>query len=163
MQYSGILTDNETLEKFIYDELNRRLSAKTAHIRKSALPVRSTNVIKKVVRKIVSKKSGKRIWHCSVCGKSGHTKVNCPKLKRTKKVNHIYQDEVEDPEDLEEYIIEKEEAEKKEEKIEEEENNDVKYIDEGESRNCYAVKKSGAKRSTYENINQEVSYFQVLC
>jgi hypothetical protein len=55
LQYSGISMDNKTLEKFIYEELNRRLGAKTAHIRKSALPVRSTNATKKVIKKIVPK------------------------------------------------------------------------------------------------------------
>src|SRR6266496_1913740 len=113
LQYSGISTDNETLVKFIYEELNRRLGAKTAHIRKSALPIRSANATKKVVRKIVPKTSGKLVRHCSICGKAGHTKVNCPRLKRTKKLNYVYQDDVE-------Y---------------------VEYVDDGETRNCNAVKK----------------------
>jgi hypothetical protein len=143
LQYSGILTDNETLEKFIYKELNRRLGAKTAHIRKSALPVRSTNATKKVIKKIVSKKSSKLARHCSVCVKAGHTKVNCPRVKRTKKVNHAYQEVVEESEDPEEYIeeyIKEEEGDSEEEEVEEVEDDEEEY-DDNESRNCYAVKK----------------------
>jgi hypothetical protein len=143
LQYSGISTDNETLEKFIYEELNRRLGAKTAHIRKSALPVRSTNATKKVIKKIVPKKSSKLARHCSVCAKAGHTKVNCPRGKRAKKVNHTYQEVIEEPEDPEEYIeeyIEDEEEDSEEEEVEEVEDDDEEY-DDNESRNCYAVKK----------------------
>ncbi|GBC01824.1 hypothetical protein RclHR1_43490002, partial [Rhizophagus clarus] len=70
---------------------------------------------------------------------AGHTKVNCPRLKRTKKVNYVYQDEEEDPEDsFEEYILEEEDPE---EEIEE----DNEYINDNdidnEPRNCYALKK----------------------
>src|SRR5213082_3283717 len=35
LQYSGIVTDDVTLEKFIYDNLQRRLGGTSAHIRKS--------------------------------------------------------------------------------------------------------------------------------
>uniref|UniRef100_U9URV3 Uncharacterized protein n=1 Tax=Rhizophagus irregularis (strain DAOM 181602 / DAOM 197198 / MUCL 43194) TaxID=747089 RepID=U9URV3_RHIID len=75
---------------------------------------------------------------------AGHTKVNCPKGKRTKKVNYVYQDEVEDPEASEEEYIVESEVDSEEEEIE---NDDVKYVeeDDSESRNCYASKKSGAK------------------
>ena len=72
----------------------------------------------------------------SACGKAGHTKVNCPKGKRTKKVNYVYQDEVEDPENSEEEYILEEEDNSQEEEIED----DVEE-DDNESRNCYAVKK----------------------
>ncbi|PKC54177.1 hypothetical protein RhiirA1_403806 [Rhizophagus irregularis] len=70
----------------------------------------------------------------------GHTKVNCPKGKRTKKVNYVYQDEVEDPEASEEEYILEEEDEAEEEEIEEVEDDEEEY-DDNESRNCYAVKK----------------------
>jgi hypothetical protein len=140
LQYSGISTDNETLEKFIYEELNRRLGAKTAHIKKSALPVRSTNATKKVIKKIVPKKSNKLARHCSVCAKAGHTKVNCPRVKRTKKVNHVYQDVEEDPEDSEEECIVEEEDESEEEEIEDDDENDDDN-DSPSDQNCYAVKK----------------------
>src|SRR6266542_1603216 len=139
LQYSGISTDNETLEKFIYEELGRRIGGKTAHVRKRPFTPRSTYATKKVVRKVVPKASAKQTRHCSACGKAGHTKVNCPKGKQTKKVNYVYQDEVEDPEaSEEEYILE--EVEDSEE--EESEDDDVEYVeDDSESRNCYAVKK----------------------
>ncbi|GES76190.1 hypothetical protein GLOIN_2v1772633 [Rhizophagus clarus] len=143
LQYTGIATDDETLEKFIYKDLGRKLGGKTAHARKSPFTHRSTYTMKKVVRKVVQK--AKQTRNCSICGKAGHTKVNCPRLKQTKKVNYVYQNEEEDPEDFEEYILEEKDSE---EEIEE----DDEYINDDdiddESRNCYALKKSGAKWST---------------
>src|SRR5436190_1050663 len=41
LSYAGIVTDDETLEKFIYEELQKRLGAKTAHVRKSPFAPRS--------------------------------------------------------------------------------------------------------------------------
>src|SRR4051812_15643535 len=35
LAYNGIAMDDETLENFIYEELQKRLGARTAHIRKS--------------------------------------------------------------------------------------------------------------------------------
>ena len=133
MSYTGIEIDDETLEKFIYDELKRRLGGTTAHIRKSPFTPRSINATKKVVRKVVSKASSKQvIHHCSACRKAGHTKVNCPRIKRTKKVNYVYQDEVEDPENSEEEYIVKGVDNPEEEKIEDDdkydkEDDDSKY------------------------------------
>src|SRR2546430_2335920 len=97
LSYAGIVTDDATLEKFIYEELQKRLGAKTAYVRKSPLAPRNAYATKKVVRKVAPKTSSKLVRHCSACGKAGHTKVNCPRLKRTKKVNYVYQDEVKDP------------------------------------------------------------------
>ena len=88
LAYSGIVTDNETLEKFIYEVLQKRLGGKSAHIRKSPL-VKSAYATKKVIRKVVPKTSSKLVRHCSTCGKTGHTKINCLRVKRTKKVNYI--------------------------------------------------------------------------
>ena len=147
LQYSGLGMDDETLEKFIYEELGKRLGAKTAHVRKSpfAKPqARSVYTTKKVLKKVAPKKASSKVRHCSACGKSGHKKVNCPKSKRTKKVNHAYQEVVEDPENseeeyIEEYIVE-EEDDPEEEEIEEVED-DEEENDDNESRNCYAVKK----------------------
>jgi transcription elongation factor Elf1 len=142
LSYAGIEMDDTTLEKFIYDELKRRLGGTTAHIRKSPFTPRSINATKKVVRKVVPKASAKQTRHCSACGKAGHTKVNCPKGKRTKKVNYVYQDVVEDPEaSEEEYIVEEEVVE--EEEIEDDDEEYVEYVDENddEPRNCYASKK----------------------
>src|SRR5947209_9225980 len=109
----------------------------------------STYATKKVVRKVVPKASAKQTRHCPSCGKAGHTKVNCPKDKQTKKVNYVYQDEVEDPEASEEEYILEEVEDSEEEEIE---IDDVEYVeeDDSESRNCYASKKSGAKWSSYE-------------
>ncbi|CAB5380045.1 unnamed protein product [Rhizophagus irregularis] len=144
LAYSGIATDDTTLENFIYEELQKRLGSKTAHVRKSPFTPRSAYATKKVVRKVVPKASAKQTRHCSACGKTGHTKVNCPKGKRTKKVNHVYQEVVEDPENSEEEYIEEYigEDDSKEEEIEDDE--EEEYDDDNESasgRNCYAVKK----------------------
>src|SRR5437762_4485486 len=106
LQYSGIVTDDVTLEKFIYDNLQRRLGGTSAHIRKSPFTPRSAYATKKVVKKIAPKKTIKVIRHCSVCGKTGHTKTSCPKVKRTKKVNYVTQDDFDDADDPEEYILE---------------------------------------------------------
>ncbi|RGB30483.1 hypothetical protein C1646_765317 [Rhizophagus diaphanus] len=105
LAYSKIAIDNTT-ENFIYEELQKRLGSKTAHVRKSSFIPRSAYTTKKVIKKVVPKASAKQTQHCSACGKAGHTKVNCPKGKQTKKVNHVYQDEVEDPKDSEEEYIE---------------------------------------------------------
>ena len=129
-----------TQHQIIYEELQKRLGAKTAHVRKSPFAPRSAYATKKVVRKVTPKTSSKLVRHCSACGKAGHTKVNCPRLKRTKKLNYVYQDDVEDPEDLEEEYILEEEDDPEEEEIEEVEDDEEKY-DDNESRNCYAVKK----------------------
>ena len=117
---------------------------------------RNAYAIKKVVRKVVPKTSSKLVRHCSACGKAGHTKVNCPKLKRTKKVNYVYQDEVEDPEASEEEYILEEVEDSEEEEIE---NDDVEYVEEDDSESMHQ-KKSGVKWSTYE---KEVPYFQISC
>src|SRR6266480_4418197 len=120
LQYSGISSDDAALEQFIYDELDRRLGGKSAHIRKSSFAPKSAYATKKVVRKVVPKKTIKVICHCSVCGKTGHTKTRCSRVKRTKKVNYVIQDDSKDPEDLEEEYIVEEEDSSEEEEIEEE-------------------------------------------
>src|SRR5277367_1265895 len=145
--YSGTSKDPIALKEYVYDNLTNRLGYKAAHIRKSpfAKPqVRKIYAIKKVVRKVVPKVPAKVARHCSACGKIGHTKVSCPRAKRTKKVNFAYQTMVEDPEDPEEeYIVEEEVAEEEEVDSDAEVEDDEKYIDEydEESRNCYAIKK----------------------
>jgi hypothetical protein len=144
LAYAGIATDDATLENFIYEELQKRLGGKTAHVRKSPFTPRSTYATKKVVRKVVPKASSKQVVrHCSACGKAGHTKVNCPKGKRTKKVNYVYQDEVEDPvTSEEEYILEEiEDSEEEEIEDDNEYDNDDDDNESASSRNCYAVKK----------------------
>ena len=64
LSYAGIEMDDATLEKFIYDELKRRLGGTSAHVRKNPfteLPVRNTNATKKAVRKVIQKTPIKRI------------------------------------------------------------------------------------------------------
>ncbi|CAB4389206.1 unnamed protein product [Rhizophagus irregularis] len=124
LAYTGIGTDDTTLENFIYEELKKRLGSKTAHVRKSPFTPKSVYTTKKVIKKIVLKKSSKLARHCSVCAKAGHTKVNCPRVKRTKKVNHVYQDVEENPEDSEEECIAEEKDESEEEEIEDDDEND---------------------------------------
>ncbi|CAB4387835.1 unnamed protein product [Rhizophagus irregularis] len=131
LAYLGIVTDDATLENFIYEELQKRLGGKTAHVRKSPFTPRSAYATKKIVRKIVPSKvpigkaSSKNDRHCSACGKAGHTKVNCPRVKRTKKINHVYQDAEEDPEDSEEESIAEEEDESEEEEIEDDDDDSL--------------------------------------
>src|SRR5947207_9563071 len=124
LQYSGISSDDAALEQFIYNELDRRLGGKSAHIRKSPFAPKSAYATKKVVRKVAPKKTIKIIRNCSICGKTGHTKTRCSRIKRTKKVNYIIQDDSEDPEDLEEEYIVEEEDSSEEEEIKEEEDDD---------------------------------------
>jgi len=153
LQYTGIATDDATLEKFIYDDLQKKLGSRTAHVRKSPFEPKSVNTTKKVVRKVVPKKVASKIIRlCSNCRKAGHIKTNCPGVKRTKKVNHVYQDEVEDTEELEveyvdddneEVVLEDDDDEYIEEYVEEYIDNDDE--NDVESRNCYAVKKKWCK------------------
>ena len=53
LQYTEIATDDATLEKFIYDDLQKKLGSRTAHVRKSPFEPRSVNATKKVVRKVI--------------------------------------------------------------------------------------------------------------
>jgi hypothetical protein len=61
LQYLGIAMDDETLEKFIYNELGRRLEGKTAHVKKSPFAPRSVYTTKKVVRKVTPKKASSKV------------------------------------------------------------------------------------------------------
>jgi hypothetical protein len=98
LQYTGIATDDATLEQFIYDDLQKKLGSRTAHVRKSPFEPRSVNITKKAVRKVKQKAPLKRIVRlCSVCRKAGHSKINCPEVKKTKKVNYVYQNAEKDP------------------------------------------------------------------
>ncbi|GBB87690.1 hypothetical protein RclHR1_14190001, partial [Rhizophagus clarus] len=73
LAYTGIGTDDATLENFIYEELKKRLGGQTAHVRKSPFTPKSAYATKKVVRKVVQK--AKQTRNCSACGKAGHTKL----------------------------------------------------------------------------------------
>ena len=59
LSYTGIEIDDETLEKFIYDDFKRRLEGTTTYIKKSSFASRSINATKKVVRKVMPKVSSK--------------------------------------------------------------------------------------------------------
>src|SRR5271154_4300474 len=100
--YSDTSKDPTALKEYVYDNLTNRLGYKAAHIRKSPFPepqVRKIYATKKVVRKVVPKVPAKVTRHCSECGKVGHTKVSCPRFKRTKKVNfaEVAEEKEEDP------------------------------------------------------------------
>src|SRR5918912_1368036 len=69
LDFSELTSDRDVLEKFIYNELQKRLGSKTAHIRKSPFDPIITNATKRI-KKIIR--------CCSICGKTNHTKVNCP-------------------------------------------------------------------------------------
>ncbi|GBB89736.1 hypothetical protein RclHR1_16510005 [Rhizophagus clarus] len=172
--YTRIGIDDATLENFIYEELKKRLGVQTAHVRKSPFTLRSAYVMKKIVRKVVQK--AKQTRNCSACGKAGHIKVNCPRLKWTKKVNYVYQNEEEDSEDSEdseEYILEEKDLEKEIKEDDEYINDDI----DNEPQNCYAlkkkvvqsgvpikksIKKSPTSKSRTSNIDIAVNYmFQI--
>ena len=58
LQYTGLTSDVDTLDHFIYDDLGKRLPRKTSHIRRSPfteLPARNTNATKKAVKKVIQK------------------------------------------------------------------------------------------------------------
>ena len=58
LQYTGIASDVDILDQFIYDDLGKRLERKTTHVRRSPFTepqVRNTNATKKGVRKVVQK------------------------------------------------------------------------------------------------------------
>src|SRR5436305_5579274 len=58
LQYAGLSSDVDTLDHFIYGDLEKRVGRKTAHVRRSPfseLQVRNTNATKKAVRKVVQK------------------------------------------------------------------------------------------------------------
>jgi hypothetical protein len=159
LEYSGILKDQTILKAYVYDKLSKRLGCRTAYVRKNLLvesQVGNTYTTKKVVKRVMPKKTiTKIICHCLACGKAGYTKVNCPGVKRTKKVNHMYQDEEEISENSDvEYIVEEEDDEEEDDEIEDDD-------DDEESQNCFSVKKSCSQPGSYKDQKEEIPYFQV--
>jgi hypothetical protein len=138
LQYAGVATDDVSLEKFIYDELTKRLTKSASHIRRSPFEPKNTYATKKGIKKIT-----KIIRRCSACGKTGHTKVNCSatgKGKRVKKVNYVCQNDADDPSfSDDEYIEESVIVDDSDDNDDEEED---EYDDNNESQNCYAIKKN---------------------
>lgn len=153
LQYTGLSSDREAQEIFIYDELKKRLGHKSAHIQKSPFDI-NTYATKKI-------KKGKIIRRlCLLCRRGRHTRVNCPRAKRTKKVNYIYHDDNDDSnESEEEYIIEEEDNE--EYNDDEYDDDDNEYVDDDESQNCYALKKTKAKWHLFKKESQEIPYFKI--
>ena len=80
--YTGNMFDPIAIHSFIENGLRQ-----TKHVRK-------TYVSKSTPKKAASKSAR----HCSNCGKTGHTKTNCSKGKKAKKVNFINQSEPEESE-----------------------------------------------------------------
>jgi hypothetical protein len=135
LAYNGIAMDDETLENFIYEELQKRLGARTAHVRKSPF---KESVKKTYTTKNSSKKSSKSTRHCSNCGKEGHSKNKCTKgtkgtkSKKSKKINHAHRSESEDSNSSEEESSEEESSQSEQSSSDN---------DDEEDRNCNAVKK----------------------
>ena len=79
--------------------------------------------------------------------KDRHTKTNCLKGKKAKKVNFVYQSEPEESESEDDSSSDKEQSSEEEEESDE------------EPRNSYSVKKSGTNWSSHEE--EEIPYFQI--
>src|SRR5271154_2100599 len=109
--YTGNMSDPIAIHSFIENGLR-----KTKHVRK-------TYVTKSTPKKAASKSAR----HCSNCGKTGHTKTNCSKGKKAKKVNFINQCEPEESES--------------EDSSSEEQSSEEKETSDEEPRNSYSVKK----------------------
>ncbi|RIB02013.1 hypothetical protein C2G38_2229081 [Gigaspora rosea] len=104
--------DPDALKKFIEEKLYRRLGYANYNIQSKKL----YNTKKPTAKK--STKSKKVERYCSMCGKPGYTKKNCPKVRKTKKINNItssqyeYIDQSQLEEDIE-YIINESDQEEK--------------------------------------------------
>ena len=149
------MTDHIAIHSFIKNRLRQ-----TKHVRKvpfndssnivyivpegytQPAKVKKTYITKSMPRKAASKST----HHCSNCEKIGHTKTNCSKGKKTKKVNFVNQSESEESEPEDDSFSE-------EQSSEEEETSDEK------PRNSYSVKKSKTIWTLYKE--EEISYFQV--
>ena len=81
--YTGNISDPIVIHSFIENGLRQ-----TKHVRK-------TYVSKSTPKKAASKSA----QHCSNCEKIGHTKTNCSKGRKSKKVNFINQSKPEESED----------------------------------------------------------------
>ncbi|GBB83732.1 hypothetical protein RclHR1_01040037 [Rhizophagus clarus] len=124
LDYTEIGTDNDTLKKFIYEDLKKKLGGgQIAYVRKSPFTFKNAYTTKKGIRKVVQK--AKQTRNCLICGKSDNNKVNCSRLKCVKKVNYVYQDEEEDSENSEEYILEEKDPEEEIEEDDEYINDDI--------------------------------------
>src|SRR5277367_6045791 len=128
--YTGNMFDPIAIYSFIENGLRQ-----TRHVRKVPLndssnivymipegyaqpaKVRKTYVTKSTPKKAASKSAR----HCSNCGKTGHTKTNCSKGKKAKKVNFINQSELEESESEDASSSEEQSSEEEESSDEESE------------------------------------------
>src|SRR5260363_434109 len=125
--------DPDALKNFIEEELYKRLGYANFNIQSQKL----YNTKKPIAKK--STKSKKVERYCSICGKPGHTKKNCPKVRKTKKINNITSSQYE--------YIDQSQSEDDIEYINNEcdqENSENEYRE----TNCFNIKKSGVSKSS---------------
>ena len=110
--------DPDALDSFIAKELYNRLGYSNFNIQSQKLCAtkKSTKTKKKTVAR-----------YCSMCGKAGHTKTNCSKGKKTKKVNNILQygyiDQSQSEEESDQEESDQEESDQENSEIESQETN----------------------------------------
>nr|CAG8608679.1 15738_t:CDS:2 [Entrophospora candida] len=86
--YSGNLADYNQMQKYIENDLYRR---QVQNIKNEPFePQRKLYATKQPAsRKVIITNKNSR--QCSICKKVGHTKINCPKVKRVRRLNNISQ------------------------------------------------------------------------
>ncbi|CAJ0745741.1 24467_t:CDS:2 [Entrophospora sp. SA101] len=102
--YSGDLTDYNQMQKYIENDLYRNYGRQIHNMKNEPFePQRKIYATKQPAsRKVIITNKNSR--QCSICKKVGHTKNNCPKLKRVRRVNNISQYENNENDENEEYI-----------------------------------------------------------
>jgi hypothetical protein len=152
--------DINSINRFIVNELQKS-GHDVNYIRKIIKPHRRTY---KSTKKS-TKKAGKTKRHCSICGKSGHTKSKCTnsKKKKTRKVNYVQANDSSEnsseesvteesnsdsDEEVQCYTAKRNEDSSETESSENSEDNesDMTSDSEKESFRCYAVKKKSLQK-----------------
>ena len=77
-----------------------------------------------------------------MCGKAGHTKTNCPKFKKAKKINNISSSQYIDQSQSEDDIDYINNESTQEESSQEESDQEISEIESRET-NCFYIKKMG--------------------
>src|SRR5260363_262465 len=91
-----------------------------------------------------------------MCGKPGHTKKNCPKVRKTKKINNItssqyeYIDQSQSEDDIE-YINNESNQEESSQEESYQENSEIEYRE----TNCFNLKKSGVSKSSIKKKSKK--------